>query len=405
MASQSNASSPSLNHELAGYFPKVPTRSAKDAFPEDSAPIHSALQNSVLAESAWSNRSVLAEVLSESARPVSLKPATDGNTQAVAIEEVLAARSIHRISTTLDSFEADVADRVKSVNADLPANQKEKDDRPCDHTSSPCALSKIPISRLWGLDFHCVDMPQTLQYIEQIVRDRRPTFAVTANLNYAMLCAQHTRLKEFTRKAALVLCDGMPILWRSKCNKNPLPERVTGSDLIFRLAERSAQTKLRLYLYGAAEGVAAKAASELSRLYPGCNIVGVQCPPFRATSDSEVQMQIAHIQQAKPDVLLVALGQPKGEYWIENNLQRLNVPLSIQVGASFDFVAGNAQRAPKLWQKFGCEWLYRMLKDPKRLAPRYLRNAIYLLRFIHRDCIDWIDSPPTPSQSENPTSR
>jgi hypothetical protein len=190
---------------------------------------------------------------------VSLKPATDGNTQAVAIEEVLAARSIHRISTTLDSFEADVADRVKSVNADLPANQKEKDDRPCDQTSSPCALSKIPISTLWGLDFHCVDMPQTLQYIEQIVRDRRPTFAVTANLNYAMLCAQHTRLKEFTRKAALVLCDGMPILWRSKCNKNPLPERVTGSDLIFRLAERSAQTKLRLYLYGAAEGVAAKA--------------------------------------------------------------------------------------------------------------------------------------------------
>jgi N-acetylglucosaminyldiphosphoundecaprenol N-acetyl-beta-D-mannosaminyltransferase len=116
-------------------------------------------------------------------------------------------------------------------------------------------------------------------------------------------------------------------------------------------------------------------------------------------------MQIAHIQQAKPDVLLVALGQPKGEYWIENNLQRLNVPLSIQVGASFDFVAGNAQRAPKLWQKFGCEWLYRMLKDPKRLAPRYFRNAIYLLRFIHRDCIDWIDSPPAPSQSANPTSR
>jgi N-acetylglucosaminyldiphosphoundecaprenol N-acetyl-beta-D-mannosaminyltransferase len=115
-------------------------------------------------------------------------------------------------------------------------------------------------------------------------------------------------------------------------------------------------------------------------------------------------MQIAQIQQAKPDVLLVALGQPKGEYWIEDNLQRLNVPLSIQVGASFDFVAGNAQRAPKLWQTLGCEWLYRMLKDPKRLAPRYFRNALYLLRFIHRDSIDWIDSSPKPSPSANPTS-
>ena len=363
------------------------------------------VQNSALAEYAWSDRSALAEVLSESAKPASQKPSSVGNIQAVAIEEVLVARSIHRLSTALESFEADMANRAKSPNQDLSANQTEKSEQPNDPPAVSCALPELPISSLWGLDFHCVDMQQTLQHIEQIVRDRRPTFAVTANLNYAMLCAQHARLKEFTRKAALVLCDGMPILWRSKCNKNPLPERVTGSDLIYRLAERSAKTKLRLYLYGAAEGVAATAACELTRLYPGCKIVGVQCPPFRATSDAEVQMQIAHIQQAKPDVLLVALGQPKGEYWIEDNLQRLNVPLSIQVGASFDFVAGNAQRAPKLWQTLGCEWLYRMLKDPKRLAPRYFRNALYLLRFIHRDCIDWIDSSPKPSLTAIPTSR
>jgi N-acetylglucosaminyldiphosphoundecaprenol N-acetyl-beta-D-mannosaminyltransferase len=245
-------------------------------------------------------------------------------------------------------------------------------------------------------------MQQALDGIEQIVRERKPTYAVTANLNYAMLCAQYPRLKEFTRKAALVLCDGMPIFWRSKRNKNQLPERVAGSDLIYQLAERSAKTKLRIYLYGAAEGVALKAAKELARLYPGCNIVGVQCPPFRATSEAEVQLQIAQIQQAKPDVLLVALGQPKGEFWIEDNLQRLNVPLSIQVGASFDFVAGNAQRAPKLWQRMGGEWLYRMLKDPKRLAPRYFKNAVQLMKFLHRDCIDWLDSDS--NQSPNGTT-
>lgn len=363
------------------------------------------VQNSVLAEFAWSDRSALAEVLSESAKPASQKSSTMGNIQAVAIEEVLVARSIHRLSTALDSFEADLAIRAKALTTDGPASQTEESEPLSERPSGQRALPELPISSLWGLDFHCVDMQQTLDRIEQIVQNRRPTFAVTANLNYAMLCAQHTRLREFTGKAALVLCDGMPILWRSKCNKNPLPERVTGSDLIYRLAERSAQSKLRLYLYGAAEGVAAKAASELSRLYPGCNIVGVQCPPFHATSDAEVQMQIAQIQQAKPDVLLVALGQPKGEYWIEDNLQRLNVPLSIQVGASFDFVAGNAQRAPRLWQKLGCEWLYRMLKDPKRLAPRYARNAMCLLRFIHRDCIDWIDSSPKPSPATNPTTR
>lgn len=344
-------------------------------------------QNSALTQFAWNDKSELSEMLTASSSALLTAPATNNNIQAVAIEEVLVARSIQRSSATLGSRDAALANSAACTDV------VDREAEIIDQTNDSDSIFEFPISTVWGLDFHCLNMEKAIQCIEKIVRNRKPSFAVTANLNYAMLCAQHTRLKEFTRKAALVLCDGMPILWRSKCNKNKLPERVAGSDLIYRLAERSAKTKLRLYLYGAAEGVAAKAATELARLYPGCNIVGVQCPPFRATSEAEVQMQIAQIQQAKPDVLLVALGQPKGEYWIEDHLHRLNVPLSIQVGASFDFVAGNAHRAPKRWQQLGCEWLYRMLKDPKRLAPRYFRNALYLLRFVHRDCIDWIDSP------------
>lgn len=250
----------------------------------------------------------------------------------------------------------------------------------------------LGVSNVWGIDFHNVTMEQTLRLIDDIIRVRKPTYAITANLNYAMLCQQSHRLREFTQRAGLVLCDGMPILWRSRWNKVKLPERVAGADLIYRLAERSQQLGHRIYLYGAAEGVAEKTAQELTRRYPGCNIVGHQCPPFRSFSESEMRDQIDSIKRTSPDILLIALGQPKGEFWIEDHLQQLQVPLCIQLGASFDFVAGTAKRAPKLFQRTGLEWLYRMLTDPKRLAPRYFRNAMFLLKSVQTDLIAALDS-------------
>lgn len=250
----------------------------------------------------------------------------------------------------------------------------------------------LGVSKVWGIDFHSVTMEQTLRLIDDIIRVRKPTYAITANLNYAMLCHQSSRLREFTQRSGLILCDGMPILWRSRWNKVKLPERVAGADLIFRLAERSQQKGHRIYLYGAAEGVAEKTAVELRRLYPGCKIVGHMCPPFRNLSEAESRSQIDSIRQAAPDILLVALGQPKGEFWIEDHLQQLQVPLCIQLGASFDFVAGTAKRAPKVFQRTGLEWLYRALSDPKRLVPRYVRNGLFLLKSVQADLIATLDS-------------
>jgi N-acetylglucosaminyldiphosphoundecaprenol N-acetyl-beta-D-mannosaminyltransferase len=247
-----------------------------------------------------------------------------------------------------------------------------------------------PIARVWGLDYHAINMEQSLDYLVQVIRARTPSYAITANLNYAMLCSKIPRLKTFTERASLVLCDGMPALWRSKLGLQKLPERVAGADLIYRLSERCAAHEFRIYFYGAAEGVAEKTATKLKQLYPELVIAGVQCPPFRDTSREDIQSQIAAIREAKPDVLLVALGQPKGEFWIEEHLHDLGVPLCIQLGASFDFVAGNAKRAPMLWQRIGLEWLYRTLKDPKRLAPRYLQNLQYLIHAVQRELVDSI---------------
>ena len=243
-------------------------------------------------------------------------------------------------------------------------------------------------THVWGIDYHVVDMEQTLDFLEQVIYTRKPSYAVTANLNYAMLCASNHRLLEFTLDSVLTLCDGMPVLWRSKLNSTPLPERVAGADLIFRLTERCAERKLRVYFYGAAEGIAEKAASALKKMYPKLIVAGVQCPPFRDCSSEEIQSQIARIKQSKPDLLFVALGQPKGEFWIEDHLEELGVPLTIQLGASFDFVAGNSTRAPQLMQKLGLEWFHRVLKDPFRLAPRYFSNFVFLFNAVRQELID-----------------
>ncbi|MBM3964657.1 MAG: WecB/TagA/CpsF family glycosyltransferase [Planctomycetes bacterium] len=264
----------------------------------------------------------------------------------------------------------------------------EKYHLPSSDKSHPIALPQLKSSRVWGIGYHVVDMQEALLFLEAWVRRRIPGYAITSNLNYSMLCRKESRLSKFTERAALVLCDGMPILWRSLVNTQKLPERVAGSDLIYRLAELCQTNGFRLYLYGAAPGIAEKAAEVLLSEYPKLQIAGVQCPPFRATSSAEIQASLQKIKAAKPDVLLVALGQPKGEYWIEDHYKELGVPISIQVGASFDFVAGKAKRAPVLFQKMGLEWLYRACHDPRRLLPRYTKNLLYLVRVIRRDLID-----------------
>lgn len=273
-------------------------------------------------------------------------------------------------------------------DSELLQGGTEENRNPSSSDACPIALPQLKTSRIWGIDYHAVDMQDALLFLEAWIRRRIPGYAITSNLNYSMLCRHESRLSKFTERAALVLCDGMPILWRSFANVQKLPERVAGSDLIYRLAELCQANGFRLYLYGAAPGIADKTAEVLLSKYPKLKIAGVQCPPFHATSSAEIQASLQKIKAAKPDVLLVALGQPKGEYWIEDHYQELGVPMSIQVGASFDFVAGKAKRAPVMFQKTGLEWLYRALHDPRRLVPRYTKNLLYLLRVIRRDLID-----------------
>ncbi len=245
-----------------------------------------------------------------------------------------------------------------------------------------CLPETVPV---WGTDFARVNMAEVVDIANQIIMRGQPSYFVTANLNYLMLAERNPCLRTVNRDAAAVLADGYPIVMRSRCGVDPLPERVAGADLIVELARLSATQGHRIYFLGAAPGVADAAATELRRQFPNVQISGCYSPPFRPLSDEENQAMLKNIRYAKTDILLVAFGQPKGELWIHENYQKLGVPLSIQLGASFDFLAGTAQRAPQIVQQLGAEWLYRSILEPRRLAPRYAKNILFLARALMYD--------------------
>ncbi|MEZ6114158.1 MAG: WecB/TagA/CpsF family glycosyltransferase [Pirellulaceae bacterium] len=242
-------------------------------------------------------------------------------------------------------------------------------------------------TRVWGVPFARVTLESTLSQIERLVAARRPSFFITANLNYAMLTAERPELRRLNEQAAFIVADGMPIVWRSRWSANPLPERVAGSELIYAISNLAATRGFRLFLLGGGPGVAEQTAERLVARYPGLQIVGTECPPFRPLSDDEDEALCQRIRDARPDLLFVAFGQPKGELWLAERLERLQVPVSVQLGASFDFVAGQVDRAPRWIQRLGLEWLHRIGQDPRRLAPRYAKNIAFLAGCVARDLV------------------
>jgi N-acetylglucosaminyldiphosphoundecaprenol N-acetyl-beta-D-mannosaminyltransferase len=199
-----------------------------------------------------------------------------------------------------------------------------------------------------------------------------------------MLSDQHVDLHAINERAAFVVADGAPLVWASRYLGQPLPERVAGSDLIFELSSVAARMGFRLFLLGGGEGVAVEAARRLCALYPGLQIVGTECPSLHRLNQQEETALIARIRVAKPDILFVAFGQPKGERWIYKHLDELVVPVSIQVGASLDFAAGMIRRAPRWMQKAGLEWVFRIALEPRRLFWRYVGDAWFLARVFAR---------------------
>lgn len=242
---------------------------------------------------------------------------------------------------------------------------------------------------VWGIPLARLTAEETVNAVDRLIENGQPSMFITANLHYAMLTDGDRRLRSINERAAFLIADGMPLVWYSRLLGRALPERVTGADLVFSLCQRAAERGHRVFLFGGASGVVQAAAAELVRRYPGLTIAGAAAPALDQLTPREHEAVLAAMRQARPDLLLVALGQPKGELWLAENLATIGAAVSVQVGASFDFVVGRLRRAPRWLQRMGLEWLYRMASEPRRLGPRYLSNGIFLLRAVVGDICRW----------------
>jgi N-acetylglucosaminyldiphosphoundecaprenol N-acetyl-beta-D-mannosaminyltransferase len=238
---------------------------------------------------------------------------------------------------------------------------------------------------VWGLPLTPLTRAQAAEAVMGLIEAGRPSYFITANTHYAMLTAERPELRRVNDRAAFLLADGAPLVWASRRGPTPLPERVAGSDLVYDLCERAARLGHGVYLLGGAEGVADEAARRLVSLYPGLRVVGTACPAPGSLAGDGCRRLIAEVRAARPGLLMVALGQPKGELWLAEHLDELGVPACVQVGATLDFVAGRVRRAPRPIQKVGLEWAFRIYTDPARLAPRYAKNALFLLGNVARE--------------------
>ncbi|HKQ37202.1 MAG TPA: WecB/TagA/CpsF family glycosyltransferase [Verrucomicrobiae bacterium] len=233
--------------------------------------------------------------------------------------------------------------------------------------------SAAPVSIL-GVPFDHVTMPQAIAAIEDMIAAKRPHYIATANVDFVVQAMEDAELRRILLEADLVLCDGTPLLWVSRWLDNPLPERVAGADLVPELLGVAAEKGYRVFFLGGKPEVAARAVERLQAKYPEIQIAGHYSPPFAPLEKMDHAEIGRHIRAARPDILLVSFGCPKAEKWISMNYQALGVPVSMGVGATIDFLAGEVKRAPVWMQRAGFEWVFRFLQEPGRLGPRYAKD-------------------------------
>lgn len=214
---------------------------------------------------------------------------------------------------------------------------------------------------------------EALEEIDRLIKEKKCAYVVTPNVDHIVQLETNKELQDIYANASLILTDGKPLLWIAKWYGTPIKEKISGSDLFPLLCKMASEKGYNMFFLGAAEGVAAKAAENLSKKYKGLQVVGTYSPPYGFEKDqSEIEKIKIMIKETHPDILIVGLGCPKQEKFIYYNREELGVPISLGLGASFDFEAGNIKRAPKWMADHGLEWLFRITQDPKRMAKRYL---------------------------------
>lgn len=229
-----------------------------------------------------------------------------------------------------------------------------------------------------GCHIDVVDMARSLHVIEDFIYQGKPRQVITLNAEIAHTAFRQPELRRLINHADLVTPDGAGVVWAARFLGYPVRERVTGIDLMEALAGLSADRGWGIFLLGAQPGIAARAADNLSQRYPGLKVIGTHHGYF---GEQETSRIVTQIKVARPDILFVGLGAPYQEFWISRHLSELGTPVAIGVGGSLDVLAGKASRAPGIMIRLNLEWLYRLVKEPRRWR-RQLALPSFVLEVI-----------------------
>ncbi len=248
---------------------------------------------------------------------------------------------------------------------------------------------KIP---LLSMNIDAMRLAEAAASVLAVCREERSLacpYVVTPNVDHAVMLSRMPEFKAAYDAARFVFADGLPIVWISKLLGRALPERVAGSDLVpavFELATQQAGPPLRVFLLGAADGVADKAAANITSRWSGIEIVGTHAPRPGFEHDPQQSAEIVRlVTDAAPDLLLVGLGAPKQELWTHRHAAELSAGIAICGGATIDFLAGVKRRSPVWMRRVGLEWCHRLATEPRRLLGRYATDAWVFPQLVVRE--------------------
>lgn len=248
-------------------------------------------------------------------------------------------------------------------------------------SSSPIEIPVRKKAEVFSIQIDSVTVQEAVNHV--IWKTEQPfeqlNYVVTPNLDHVVQLQSNSHLREAYRDAWMVLADGWPIVWSARRLGKSLPERVAGSDLIPKILENGCRLDqpLTVFLLGGEPGVPETAAQNITDRWTWVDVVGCSSPAwgFEASPKANAEI-IAQINDAEPDVLIVGLGAPKQELWLHQHRNQIRAKVAIAGGATIDFLAGRQQRAPKFFQRYGLEWLHRLACNPRRLAGRYVKDAL-----------------------------
>lgn len=244
--------------------------------------------------------------------------------------------------------------------------------------------------RLFGADIDPLNMQETVNLVHTWIAQpqKQCRFVVTPNVDHIVKLQTDKGLQKAYTDAALIVTDGKPVVWAASLLGVDLPGTVPGSDLVPALFEhaQSNQQPLTVFLLGAMPGVADRAKDIIHTTWPMVKVVGTLSPDFGFEKKPDISKAICKTVNASgADLLVLGLGAPKQELWITQYASEISVKVALCVGATIDFIAGEKARAPLWMQRVGLEWLHRMLSEPKRLAKRYLVDAIIFPKLIFNE--------------------